>query len=72
MDGKLLTFINEEMHCMLNVTSINNKSLHPDVKNILKAKGYDLVMLFPSRPALGYDISIKMDKKFMSVDKQSK
>ena len=71
-DGKVFTMNNSEMHLMLNVTSVENKSLHPDVRGILKAKGYDLVFLIPSKPAFGYDFCIKMNQKFISKDMKSK
>mmetsp|Transcript_16519 Transcript_16519/g.14420 ORF Transcript_16519/g.14420 Transcript_16519/m.14420 type:complete len:251 (+) Transcript_16519:153-905(+) len=69
-DGKIFTLVNQELHCMLNVTSTDNKCLHPEVSSIFKAKGYDIVMLVPSKPAFGYDFCIKMDQKFVSKDMQ--
>ncbi|CAI2376507.1 unnamed protein product [Moneuplotes crassus] len=67
LDGKIFSIFNEDMHLMLNVCSTENKFLHPDVKKILKAKGYDMVMLIPSRPALGYDLAIKMEFEEMAI-----
>ena len=46
------------MHSMINVTSWEDPNLHKDVKNILKAKNYDLVMLLPNKPSFGYNISL--------------
>lgn len=70
-DKRILSFINEEMHCMLNVISVNNPYISSSMKEKYIAKGYDLVILFPNKPALGYNISVLM-KNIHSQDISSK
>ena len=61
LDGKIFSFSNEQMHWMLNVVSASNKLLNKEVKSILLAKWFDVVMLIPNKPAFGYNISVLVE-----------
>jgi hypothetical protein len=49
LQGKILTVLDEKMHCMYNVTGVRDGVMHQDVRKVLQDLNVDLVLLVPNK-----------------------
>ena len=69
LSNKILSVSTEEFHWMINIIRSDNKYLDKIVKDIFSNYNFDLVMVYPNKPVLGFNISILGDVRLIKNHK---